>query len=371
MDKGVEFVKGNFERALKVAQENTDLKHLLPKIKQEYSRIKDITKTGDMYEHFSKFSSGEHRYSSDFEIFKDYSVIRNEEMADILKQNFPDELSNKTEISDFKSGLKYTSHDISNIFKVSSRAGGIRVSNRTNTIVIISKLNNSLYYNKWIDNVLHYTGSGQSGDQSITSGLNKTLYQANQTNKTIHIFENTEGNTYLYHGVAINVGKPYTMQQPDVNNQNRTVYVFKLKLIDYDQPAAIEERIYASIEKQKEKSIVNYDRAKLKAQAEKASKETSSRMVVTKVIDRDPAVTEYVKLRANGLCDLCDQPAPFKTSVGEPYLECHHVKYLSKGGSDTIDNAVALCPNCHRKIHSLELKSDLKILHGKLKSYGM
>lgn len=93
--------------------------------------------------------------------------------------------------------------------------------------------------------------------------------------------------------------------------------------------------------------------------------------VITKVIDRDPSVNEYVKKRANGICDLCEQKAPFLNKVGEPYLECHHVKYLSNGGSDTIDNAVALCPNCHRRIHSLELDFDLRKLLLKLAIYYM
>jgi len=73
---------------------------------------------------------------------------------------------------------------------------------------------------------------------------------------------------------------------------------------------------------------------------------------------------EYVKKFAlkvsGGRCQLCEKPAPFNNKIGEPFLEVHHVKYLSQGGTDTIDNVVALCPNCHRKIHQLELEADLK-----------
>ena len=47
-------------------------------------------------------------------------------------------------------------------------------------------------------------------------------------------------------------------------------------------------------------------------------------------------------------------------------LECHHVKLLVRGREDIIDNAVALCPNCHRKMHSLSLKSDIKKLFTKI-----
>lgn len=77
---------------------------------------------------------------------------------------------------------------------------------------------------------------------------------------------------------------------------------------------------------------------------------------------RDRFVAAYAKKRANGICQLCNLPAPFKDSSGEPYLETHHVVWLSKGGKDTIENTVALCPNCHRKMHILDLPDDRKHL---------
>jgi 5-methylcytosine-specific restriction protein A len=39
-------------------------------------------------------------------------------------------------------------------------------------------------------------------------------------------------------------------------------------------------------------------------------------------------------------------------------LEVHHIQWLSNDGDDTIDNIVALCPNCHRKMHILDLEKD-------------
>ena len=48
----------------------------------------------------------------------------------------------------------------------------------------------------------------------------------------------------------------------------------------------------------------------------------------------------------------CRKPAPFqKRRTDEPYLEVHHKKPLAQGGEDTVKNAEALCPNCHRKAH--------------------
>jgi 5-methylcytosine-specific restriction protein A len=57
-------------------------------------------------------------------------------------------------------------------------------------------------------------------------------------------------------------------------------------------------------------------------------------------------------------------------SKDKPFLEEHHIEWLSKGGEDTIDNAVALCPNCHRKMHILNLKEDKEKLRRKAKKAG-
>ena len=87
-----------------------------------------------------------------------------------------------------------------------------------------------------------------------------------------------------------------------------------------------------------------------------------TRTVQAHVTVRDPFVSEYVKRLANGKCELCHQPAPFKDSKGKPYLETHHVIWLSRGGADSIDNLVALCPNCHRKMHIVDNKKDIDYL---------
>lgn len=82
------------------------------------------------------------------------------------------------------------------------------------------------------------------------------------------------------------------------------------------------------------------------------------RNAVTITYERNAYVSEYAKRRANGVCQLCKKEAPFKNKDGEPYLETHHIEWLSRGGTDTLDNTVALCPNCHRKMHVLDLEVD-------------
>jgi len=67
---------------------------------------------------------------------------------------------------------------------------------------------------------------------------------------------------------------------------------------------------------------------------------------------RNPDVIAEVLVRAAGYCEICHRPAPFvRASNSTPYLEVHHTLPLSQGGIDTVANAVALCPNCHRAAH--------------------
>jgi 5-methylcytosine-specific restriction protein A len=71
----------------------------------------------------------------------------------------------------------------------------------------------------------------------------------------------------------------------------------------------------------------------------------------TERVVRDPKVKAWVLDAADGYCENCGQPAPFVQEDGTPFLEVHHIKWLAEGGSDTVTNAVALCPNCHRRFH--------------------
>ncbi|WP_321951641.1 HNH endonuclease [Burkholderia cenocepacia] len=74
--------------------------------------------------------------------------------------------------------------------------------------------------------------------------------------------------------------------------------------------------------------------------------------VVTEAYIRNPDVVAEVLIRAKGACERCAKPAPFiRRSDCTPYLEVHHRVQLSAGGEDVVENAIALCPNCHRELH--------------------
>lgn len=80
-------------------------------------------------------------------------------------------------------------------------------------------------------------------------------------------------------------------------------------------------------------------------------KEPQAKYTSISSFTRDPKVKAWVLREANGTCECCDKPSPFVSADSEPYFEIHHLKRLADGGSDTISNAIAVCPNCHRQLH--------------------
>ena len=99
-----------------------------------------------------------------------------------------------------------------------------------------------------------------------------------------------------------------------------------------------------------EQEVIRY-KAKPAPKMPAGIQEPKARYATTGSYDRDPQVKGWVLRVAAGECESCGQGAPFITATGEPFLEVHHLRTLADGGSDTVGNTVALCPNCHRALH--------------------
>lgn len=89
-----------------------------------------------------------------------------------------------------------------------------------------------------------------------------------------------------------------------------------------------------------------------KARLKKASVQPTRVALRTWIFVRNPDVVAEVLQRAEGKCEQCQAPAPFiRASDGTPYLEVHHRVPLIEHGEDSVTNAIAVCPNCHRNFH--------------------
>lgn len=122
-----------------------------------------------------------------------------------------------------------SNNELMAIFKCSN-TGGMRRSWKTNSLVIVCNHTKSFYQDKWKNGILHYTGMGLKGDQSLSFMQNKTLAESKTNGVEIHLFEVFETSKYTYKGEVSLSAEPYKDRQTDINNQERNVWIFPLKL---------------------------------------------------------------------------------------------------------------------------------------------
>jgi 5-methylcytosine-specific restriction enzyme A len=125
-------------------------------------------------------------------------------------------------------GQVIDNNDLCSIFKCAPR-GGMRRSHETGTLVVISDKTTNYYGDKWINGVLHYVGMGLTGDQDVNRAQNPTLARSQINGVKVHLFEILIKGQYTYRGEVKLVDKPYQATQPDIEGNNRIVWIFPLK----------------------------------------------------------------------------------------------------------------------------------------------
>ena len=251
-----------------------------------------------------------------------------------------------------KQGDILNNDELCEVFKCAPQ-GGMRRSHKTNTLVLVSNHVKSIYADRWEGDILHYTGMGSSGNHSLEFAQNKTLNESKTNKIPVYLFEVFTSKQYVFQGEVELIDNPYQEMQSE-----RKVWMFPLR-IKKGKPLTINQHQLEQLEKNEVRKIKNLSLNQIKNLAEKKPlKQPSQRKVESSSYIRDYRVKEYALIRAKGKCQLCEKDAPFISKEGKPYLEVHHIDYMAKGGLDSIDNVAALCPNCHRKMHALELKKD-------------
>jgi 5-methylcytosine-specific restriction protein A len=201
------------------------------------------------------------------------------------------------------------------------------------------------YQDGWTaDGLFFYTGEGQRGDMTFRRG-NLAIRDHAENGKDIHLFRQAGKRYVQYIGQMVCSGF-HERQGPDMDGRDRRVIVFELVPIDAftreplsgDEDSA-DSTWRAPVDGLRERAVASYQ----------VGRSPSERKILTQY--RSNSVREYVLRRANGYCEACKKPAPFRTDSGRPYLEPHHIRRLSDGGPDHPRWVIALCPNCHRRVH--------------------
>lgn len=194
------------------------------------------------------------------------------------------------------------------------------------------------------DGVFLYTGQGQVGDMEFSRG-NKAIRDHIADNKQLFLFR------------AIGKGQPVEFlgefecasidfaRGPDVNGDLRKTIRFNLVPVT---PEDTDE----SYESLKPVATKTFEDIRKSAFAAVAPTETKNWRMASQIRrQRRSEIREYVLRRAEGVCELTGEQAPFVKPDGQPYLEVHHIKKLSDGGLDHPINCAAITPNAHREIH--------------------
>lgn len=198
------------------------------------------------------------------------------------------------------------------------------------------------------DGTFWYTGEGQVGDMKMTRG-NAAILNHRANAKVLHLFRDlTEGNLqYISESEYVD---HHTEVAPDRDGNPRKTIVFELSI---RSETAGSELPSVNISRPRERTTLwNCSMSNLRELAITDSlPDGSQKERKAFVRQRSEAVRVYVLRRANGVCEGCSSPAPFMTSDNRPYLEPHHIRRLADGGPDHPRWVVALCPNCHARVH--------------------
>ena len=194
------------------------------------------------------------------------------------------------------------------------------------------------------ESVFLYTGQGQVGDMEFFRG-NKAIRDHISDGKQLFLFKATgKGRPVEFIGEFECASIDFS-QGPDVNGDLRKTIRFNLIACD---PLITSE----SEEQDPQTSSRSFDELRQSAFDALAPKETKNWRLAKQIRrQRSSEIREYVLRRAEGVCELTGQKAPFNKPNGEPYLEVHHIQKLSDGGLDHPVNCAAITPNAHREIH--------------------
>ncbi len=217
-----------------------------------------------------------------------------------------------------------TNKEVTEVFKCGNM-GGMRRSKKTNTLVIISDETKGLYKDKWVDNVLHYTGMGKIGDQVLEGNQNLTLYQSEENGIEVHLFEVKVPNQYIYMGQIKLVDTPYIEIQTDDNDVARKVWIFPVASIVNKK---FDEAILEEIEEVESEYVQN------------RSLSGSDILILTKQ-RIGHGVFKKMLIQRYSKCHVCGLEQ-------KEFLIASHIKPWSESTSNEkvdINNGLLLCPH--------------------------
>lgn len=153
-------------------------------------------------------------------------------------------------INNMNIGDLFTHEQLMSIFKINGQRGMMK-SNTLNCLVLTTSEDNGVYDDGIVQNgTIIYTGEGLEGNQK-NEGANRTLYESTKTKIPVYLFTKDKNKKYIFEGRVELYDTPYQVPENDINENERLVWKFPLRVVYYEneeEDSTVKEISYEIIE---------------------------------------------------------------------------------------------------------------------------
>lgn len=317
------------------------------KVRHADQWISRFKRVGDLLVYLKRFDAGDE--APMYKEMKRFGLTTFEDMVQEFTERFSQWANDCSRITDFEIGCNYDVQDILILARnYETRSGGMFVleaNGHPTAAIIKASLIGGDYPNEWIEEptrLKYYLKS--------IRGKFKEHYKANAAiintpNLPILTFvRRSKKNPFVFFGM---------FKYEHIVHEADDSKAFVLSLDTQQSEVVVNDADYVRVVLTKAvKASSESSREQRLARLAAAPKKPMTMRIVSTAYHRNPDVISEVLFRAKGVCEACNRGAPFnRKSDGTPFLEVHHRLPLAQGGEDTVANAIALCPNCHRERH--------------------
>ncbi len=336
-----------------IGNSNLD-KKIIDQAKATKTWIPTFKKIGDLYNYLKRSIDVKGNNNIKVELHKN-GLKAFEDIIKNFEVKYHNYLDDKLQLNDFILGEIYSAYDISAYTGNFNIQSGIYLNKDNNekikSIFIKATLESGEYQNEWIEENKRIKYYMQSRKNKKTGKIkfdenhqvNSAIIKSN--NIPIYLFIKLKKNEYKFVG---NYEYVTWIEEKDGSKwfelKRNPIFEYKEE-IDIDMYNTEFENEISRIS-----NLSNEEREKEKRKFQ--NKKPKKITIKSTSYIRNPYVVVEALERANGVCEKCKKEAPFiRKSDNSPYLEVHHIKPLSEDGEDSVENVLALCPNCHRELH--------------------
>lgn len=204
--------------------------------------------------------------------------------------------------------------------------------------------------------VIEYRGQGLVGKQVLTRG-NKLLEDARLARSPVRFWYKPTKGQWTFNNWVV-VTDRTTVTESDTKDNKTSRFIWFLVPVESENSAEWNTDILSApildlpidepeLTSNYEMLLENYSKLSRKFKEEAVGTITSSKPL--RRYKRSREARDLVIARSKFKCEYtkCTGMPPDVDSQGKPILQVDHIKPLSEGGSDSPNNMIAICPNCH------------------------